>query len=117
MPSLPNYYKEERPWGSFERFTENEISTVKILHVGPNQRFSLQKHAKRAEFWRVIAGSGKATLDTEIRDMNTGDEILIPLGSLHRLEGGPDGISVMEIITGTYEESDIERVEDDFGRA
>lgn len=115
--STPNYYNEERPWGSFERFTENEVSTVKLLHIAPGKRFSLQKHAKRAEFWRCIAGSGKVTVGQEVRPMNMGDEVLVPMGTLHRLEGGPEGITVLEIITGEHDEADIERVADDFGRS
>ncbi len=117
MTSLPHHYSEERPWGSFERFTENEVSTVKLLHVAPGKRFSLQKHAHRSEFWRVVAGSGTLTLDSETRIMALGDEVLVSQGTLHRLEGGPDGITVLEIIQGEYDENDIERVEDDFGRA
>lgn len=111
------YYKEDRPWGCFERFTENEVSTVKLLHVAPGRRFSLQTHAHRAEFWRAIAGSGKVTVGTEVRPITSGDEVVIPAHTLHRLEGGPEGITVLEIITGEYDEHDIERVADDFGRA
>ena len=32
-----------KPWGQFEQFTHNEISTVKILTVNENQRLSLQR--------------------------------------------------------------------------
>ena len=32
----------EKPWGGFEQFTLNEISTVKILTIKPGQTFSLQ---------------------------------------------------------------------------
>lgn len=116
MP-LPHYYKEERPWGSFERFTENDVSTVKILHVAPGKRFSLQKHAKRAEFWRCIEGSGVATIDGVETPLSVGNEVLIPIGATHRLTAGNEGIAVLEIITGEYDENDIERLEDDFGRA
>ncbi len=114
--SLPTYYKEERPWGSFERFVENEKTTVKFLHLAPGKRFSLQRHAKRGEYWRVIAGSGTVTIGDETRVFALGDEARIPQGVLHRLEGGPDGLTVLEIMTGEYDENDIERIEDDFGR-
>ncbi len=115
--STPHYYKEERPWGSFERFTENEISTVKLLHVAPGKRLSLQTHEKRAEFWRCVSGSGKVTKGESVLPMHVGDEVFVPSGTKHRLEGGPEGITVLEIITGTYDESDITRMEDDFGRS
>lgn len=114
--STPNYYREERPWGSFERFTANEVSTVKFLHIAPGRRFSLQTHAHRSEFWRVIDGSGRLTIGEEVRPFNKGDEALIPQGTAHRLEGGPEGLTVLEIITGEYDEEDIVRIEDDFGR-
>ena len=113
---LHDYYKEERPWGSFERFIDNEPCSVKFLHVAPGKRLSLQTHAKREEFWRVIAGSGTATVGDEIRDMKVGDEVLIVVGAKHRLEGGPEGISVLEIAFGEFDENDIMRLEDDFGR-
>lgn len=116
MNPLPHYDKEERPWGSPERFTANELSTVKILHVLPGKRFSLQKHAQRSEFWRVIEGSGTVTVGDEVREISLGEQVFIPAGTLHRLEGGPQGIKVLEIIRGEYDEGDIERVEDDFGR-
>jgi len=117
MSALPEKYTEERPWGSFERFTNNEVSTVKILHLAPGKRFSLQKHAKRSEFWRCIEGSGMVTVGEEIKEMNVGDEVLVPADTLHRLEGGTNGLVVLEIMQGEYDENDIERIEDDFGRA
>lgn len=115
--STHDYYKEERPWGSFERFVANEVSTVKLLHIAPGKRFSLQKHAKRAEFWRVVEGSGRITVGDETKPFNKGDEALVPQDTLHRLEGGPEGMTVMELISGQYEEDDIIRVDDDYGRA
>ncbi|HEV7121345.1 MAG TPA: phosphomannose isomerase type II C-terminal cupin domain [Candidatus Paceibacterota bacterium] len=117
MSLLSNRYHEDRPWGSFDRFTSNEVSTVKFLHVAAGQRFSLQKHAKRSEFWKTIEGSGVASIDGADHPMNRGDEVEIPVGSTHRLTGGPDGITVLEIALGEFDENDIERLEDDYGRA
>ncbi len=114
---LDTYYKEERPWGSFERFVENEQCTVKFLHVAPDKRFSLQRHRGREEFWRVIRGSGTLELEGEARTLQVGDETLVKIGMAHRLTGGPEGITVLEIAFGEFNEEDIERLEDDFGRA
>ena len=113
---LNNRVHDDRPWGSFDRFTHNESSTVKIIRVDAGKRLSLQKHAHRAEFWRVIEGSGVATVEDEHREVKAGDEVEIPLGALHRLAGGEQGIAVLEIALGSFDENDIERVEDDFGR-
>jgi mannose-6-phosphate isomerase len=117
MSLLSNHHQEDRPWGSFEQFTLNEPSTVKIIHVSAEKRFSLQKHAHRSEFWKVISGTGIAHVGADEHEVKPGDVIEIPAGTLHRLTGGVDGISVLEIAFGSFDESDIERIEDDYGRA
>lgn len=117
MSPLPHYHHEERPWGAFEQFTANEPSTVKILYVAPGKRLSLQRHAKRSEWWRVIEGDGTVALGSKEYAVSVGDEIEIPVGMLHRLSGGPRGLTVLEIGFGEFDENDIVRVEDDFGRA
>ena len=114
---LTDYYEEERPWGSFERFILNEPCSVKFLNVAPGKRFSLQTHAKREEFWRCIKGSGTATIGSEEIPMEVGSEVLAKVGEPHRLTGGPDGITVLEISIGEFDENDIVRIEDDFGRS
>ena len=114
--SLPQYYKEERPWGYFERFTENEVSTVKILALTANKRFSLQRHRGRKEFWRVLSGSGTATINDAEIPLSPGSEIVVEIGDAHRLTAGPEGLQVLEIMFGHYDENDNERLEDDFGR-
>ena len=116
MDLLSHHFTEERPWGSFENFTLNENTTVKILRVTAGKRFSLQKHSKRSEYWKVIEGSGTAQSGDEIREVKVGDEINIEAGMLHRLAGGERGIAVLEISFGEFDEHDIERIEDDFGR-
>lgn len=116
MDMLPNYHQEKRPWGDFEQFTLNEPCTVKILHVEAGKRFSLQRHAHRTEFWKVLAGKGTAEVDTDIRHVTKDDVIPIPKNSLHRLTAGVDGLWVLEVAFGVFDESDIERIEDDFGR-
>ena len=117
MNLLSHYFTEERPWGSEENFTRNETSTVKILRVAAGKRFSLQKHSKRSEYWKVIEGNGIAQSGDDIREVKVGDEIQIHVGDLHRLTGGEHGIAVLEISFGEFDEQDIVRTEDDFGRA
>jgi mannose-6-phosphate isomerase len=116
MQKLSNYDSEERPWGTPERFTAGETTTVKLLHLKPGKRFSLQTHKHRSEFWHAVRGSGEVTVGEETKPFATGDEVMIPAGTKHRLTGGPDGLDVLEIIFGDYDENDIERLEDDFGR-
>ena len=55
MALLTHHDYEDRPWSFFKRFTLNEPSTVKIIHLKPHQEISLQKHTKRSEFWHVLS--------------------------------------------------------------
>ena len=107
MEGLTNYEKEERPWGAFERFTLNEKTTVKIITVKPGEAFSLQRHARRDEFWRVVKGSGTIHVDESEKEANEGDAFFIPRGTEHRATGGPEGLTFLEIAFGDFDQGDI----------
>ncbi len=83
-------YTEERPWGKFEKFTQNEIATVKIITINPGGELSLQYHAKRAEFWKVISGAPVITVGEKVTQAKEGDEILrgAPRKASHAGDGG-----------------------------
>lgn len=116
MEGLSNAEKDVRPWGFFERFTLNEESTVKIISVSANEAFSLQTHAHRKEFWRVLMGSGVITIGGEHHDATAGDSFFVDVGVAHRAEAGPDGLQLLEIAIGEFNENDITRLEDKYGR-
>jgi mannose-1-phosphate guanylyltransferase/mannose-1-phosphate guanylyltransferase/mannose-6-phosphate isomerase len=111
-----NIYQEERPWGNFRQFTHNIISTVKIITVKPNESLSLQSHEKRTEFWRVIKGEGIAHIDGKDYNIKEGEEYSIPVHAKHSLASGNFGVQVLEIATGDFDENDIVRYEDKYGR-
>ncbi len=116
MENLIKIYEEERPWGKFRKFTENTISTVKIITVKPNETLSLQSHKKRSEFWRVISGSGVFFVNDEVINVNIGSEQFVPLLAKHKMSGGSSGMEVLEIGLGEFDEGDITRFEDKYGR-
>ena len=113
----PKPYHEERPWGEFLELTRNSPTTVKILTVKPGQSISLQRHVKRDEFWHVLSGNGIAVIGTERKDAKPETEFFIPRGSAHRLEADRDTLKVLEISFGIFEDDDIVRMEDQYGRA
>ena len=117
MPNLSNYEKDIRPWGHYERFTLNESTTVKIIVVDAGQAFSLQTHAHRAEFWRVLRGAGTVTVGENTLPAKPGDTFFIQTGNKHRAEAGPEGLEFLEIAFGSFDEQDITRIEDRYGRA
>lgn len=117
MEPLPHYQKEERPWGSFERFTNNEQSTVKIIVIREGEAFSLQTHAARDEFWRVLDGEGIVTVGSAVEQATAGQEFFVPKNTAHRIEGGTGGIRILEIALGEFDEDDIVRLEDRYDRS
>ena len=115
LPDL-NIYQEERPWGNFRQFTHNILSTVKIITVKPGEMLSLQSHKKRSEFWRVIRGSGFMEIGGTKHDVLEGDEYSAPAETKHRFGAGPSGLEVLEISLGDFDENDIVRYDDKYGR-
>jgi mannose-6-phosphate isomerase len=136
-----------RPWGGFfvldelqaEKFAQKYFPEVefgslkisaklspKILVVEPIKRLSWQYHFRRAEIWKLIAGtSGVAISETdtqgEVQQMKMGEIIRLKQGQRHRLVG-LDGWGVVAEIwqhtdaSNPSDESDIIRLQDDFGR-
>ncbi|MEO5569967.1 MAG: phosphomannose isomerase type II C-terminal cupin domain [Bacteroidia bacterium] len=109
-------YKEERPWGNFERFTHNEISTVKILTVNPNEELSLQFHHNREEFWRVLSGTGSFVIGDKTKVGQKGDEFFIPKETVHQIRTSDASVIILEIAFGNFDENDIVRLKDKYDR-
>ena len=107
----------KRPWGSFTRFTNNEPSTVKILHINKGEEFSLQYHTHREEFWKILKGSPEIVVGEEKFYPNEGEEFIITVGVNHRISAPKDDVMVLEISKGEFDEDDIVRVEDKYNRA
>lgn len=117
MDGSTHYAKDERPWGMFERFTLNEPSTVKIITVNPGQAFSLQTHAHREEFWHIVSGTAQVTVGETLHHAQPGDNFFIPKETKHRLEAGSNPCMFLEVAYGTFDESDITRLADNYGRS
>lgn len=113
----PKPYREQRPWGEFEEFTKNKPSTVKIITIKQGEALSLQFHHHRDEFWHILSGAGIVEVGNESVPAQAGQEFFVPRGTKHRLKGGVDSdLSVLEIAFGDFDEKDIVRTEDKYGR-
>ncbi len=111
-------YEEKRPWGGFRRYTHNDVSTVKIITVNPGQVLSLQYHHKRDELWVALDTGLRVTLDDRVWEPQIYEEIFIPHEARHRIAGVGVGPSRwLEISFGDFDEADIVRLEDQYGRA
>jgi mannose-6-phosphate isomerase len=109
-------YSEDRPWGKFEKFHENQLSTVKLIYINANSRLSLQYHRERSEFWKVIKGTAEVELDGKIIEVKEEETIDIPKGVKHRVKALNNKCVILEIAYGKFDENDIVRIEDDYQR-
>jgi mannose-6-phosphate isomerase len=110
-------YEEKRPWGGFRRYTHNQLSTVKIITVKPGEILSLQYHHHRDELWVALDMGLRVTLGDRVWDPEPYEEIFIPHGTKHRIAGVGDKPSRwLEISFGEFDEEDIVRLEDHYGR-
>ena len=112
----PEPFREQRPWGEFMKFTENSPSTVKLITVSAGEAFSLQQHAHRDESWHIISGTGTITIGTKKENIIEGRDYFVPRETLHRIEAGNKAVVFLEISYGAFDENDITRVEDKYGR-
>jgi mannose-6-phosphate isomerase len=97
----PVVVTDQRPWGSFERFTLNEPSTVKLIYVGPGERLSLQRHEYRDELW-VALDPGAVFEVAGLRiEPEVGERMLIRAGDAHPLSSGGPAIGSWRSPSGT----------------
>ena len=108
---------DKRPWGMEEILTINEPATVKILTIDPGQRTSLQYHNHRKEFWKMIEGEATFEINGKMIEAKNGDEVDIENKMTHRLIGKDKPAKILEISFGEFDENDIVRISDDYGRA
>jgi mannose-6-phosphate isomerase len=137
----------QRPWGGFFVIDESQAPTFarhffpevkiedlrisgklspKILVTQPGKRLSWQYHHRRAEIWKLVAGSaGVATSKNDqqgpVKELKVGEIIRLNQGERHRLIGTGNWGMVSEIWQHTdpknpSNEEDIVRLQDDFGR-
>lgn len=110
---------DTRPWGRWEILLEEPAYKVKRIVVLPGKRLSYQRHARRREIWTIAHGEALATLDGREIRLALGQTIDIPLGAAHRIANpGKSDLVFIEVQLGSYfGEDDIERLQDDYGRA
>lgn len=109
---------EIRPWGRFEVLKDTPDFKSKVITVDPGAQISYQSHAKRAEHWTIIKGSGEVILNDETIPVGPGSHVFIPVQAKHRIRNtGAQPLTFVEVQLGTYfGEDDIVRYEDSYGR-
>jgi cytidyltransferase-like protein len=105
--------KTERPWGYYRILhTEGHEVKVKELVVNPGQSLSMQRHAKRNEYWFISCGQATVYNGDEEITVDKHDNLNISIGEWHQLSNKTDSpLKIIELQYGELcDESDIERL-------
>jgi mannose-6-phosphate isomerase-like protein (cupin superfamily) len=118
IAAFRNAIKEDiRPWGKFRSYPHKQAGSVKIITVMPGEVLSLQYHMKRSEFWVILDNGLEVTAGDRVWQPIANEEIFIPLKVAHRVRCvGQKPARIMEIWIGESEETDIIRLDDEYGR-
>lgn len=107
----------EKPWGYEEILYAEGDRRVKLLHLNPGQRTSLQLHRKKRETMTVISGHGRVQRGAITLLFEIGDTREISPMTVHRLtadSAGKEPFIVAEVSVDGVD--DTVRLEDDYGR-
>ena len=116
------YFKKNnvfyRPWGKYTNLFNGKGFLVKELVINSKSSISLQKHNHRSEYWNIISGKPKITINNKKFFKKVNETVFIPQGAKHRIENFfMKPVKIMEVQTGSIlKETDIVRYKDIYGR-
>jgi mannose-1-phosphate guanylyltransferase/mannose-6-phosphate isomerase len=113
------HLRSYRPWGYFETLSLGPRFQVKLLHVNPGGRLSMQMHHHRSEHWVVVRGTARVTIGGAEKLVQENESVYITATQWHRLENpGKVALEMIEVQLGSYlGEDDIIRSDDIYHRA
>ncbi|HWO06960.1 MAG TPA: adenylyltransferase/cytidyltransferase family protein [Candidatus Paceibacterota bacterium] len=108
-----------RPWGEFYNWDTGKKWHLKTIYVKPKSRLSLQYHNHRSEHWVLVEGEAMVLTIRDGKEervpLKYGDIFWVERGTPHRLMS-EKGAIIVEVALGQFDEDDIVRLDDDFGR-
>ena len=106
----------EKPWGGFIQYVLNQPVTVKILEIRAGEQVSYQYHHQRSELWIPLDEGACLKLDGKVQRPKPMEPVFIPQGAKHQLIGESKDYRILEISFGHFDEEDIVRLSDKYGR-
>lgn len=109
---------DERPWGKFTQFSHNQNTTVKIIEVNPQEQLSTQRHRFRDELWVALDEGLVTKIDDKESFLSKGQVVFVPRKTIHTIRNNRklEKARFLEVAFGHFDEGDIERLEDRYGR-
>ena len=117
LTSRPMY--EERRWGTYRvlddtKYEDGGHSLTKSITIFPGKCVSYQLHHHRSETWTFVEGEGVFVLDGNVRHVQAGETVFIPIESKHTIKA-ITRLTFIEVQSGhPLIEEDIERTDWDF---
>lgn len=108
---------EDRPWGWFKQLAHNTECTVKVIRVEAGQSLSLQYHHDRDEMWMALDDGLIFEIDGVETASSEGQAFFVPRGTTHRVTADEHAGRFLEVAYGTFDETDIVRLDDRYGRS
>ncbi|MGE3065396.1 MAG: mannose-1-phosphate guanylyltransferase/mannose-6-phosphate isomerase [Hyphomicrobiaceae bacterium] len=117
-PEHERHVRSYRPWGFFETLSIAPRFQVKLLHVNPGGKLSLQMHHHRSEHWVVVQGTARVIIGDIEKLVGENESVYIVATQWHRLENpGKVPLEIIEVQIGSYlGEDDIVRSDDIYRR-
>lgn len=110
---------DKRPWGWSRTWTDSQGYTGKIIKIKKGHRLSLQYHREKRESILVLKGRLQITLlqrgVSAISVLRPGDSHDISPMTVHRFEAPFGEVELIEVSIG--KETDLVRLQDDYGRS
>ena len=108
----------KKPWGNYKVLNRSKNHLIKKIFVKSGGKLSLQSHKHRSEYWIVLEGAAKVTLNDSVKSLKISESIYIPRLAKHRLENIRDKkLLIMEVQFGDIlSEKDIVRYDDIYNR-
>lgn len=96
---------EERRWGwyrvlDYTKLENGQEVLTKRVRLLAGRNLSYQIHYKRSEVWTIISGEGEFILNGELRKVQEGDVLQIPVEARHAMKAITD-LEFIEIQRGT----------------
>lgn len=109
--------KVSRPWGEEEWINSIEpLCKVKVISINKGESLSLQYHNERCEFWKILSGNAYVKIGEKTFNAKIGDEFFVPISETHQISAPDDNCTFLEVSGGKFDQEDIVRLEDKYGR-
>jgi mannose-6-phosphate isomerase len=78
---VPPTLEVDKPWGAFEQYTHNVLSSIKLITVYPGGTLSLQFHHRRDELWVILDPGALIELGDSVLEPQVGEDLYSPRDS------------------------------------